>query len=316
MAPAPGIFEKLVMPGPLIGADAEQEKTCKRQEPFAQQSQFGLCLGCHQPIAADRQAKTKHHGRHPEALKAECKHAEHKGRTFDIVRLNRKTFNHSFANFTLTGSHKRASSDGCHVKNTKYRETPGCCVDRHRSIDPHKGRLGEECEGCPGEEAWRRVKTFDHGKTRFALVGQLGAACKSCHKEMDWRHAVACDHDLTRSPLIRLHAAACEAWHRTPSSKDASRACASCHKQGHHTGRATCHNPNGWSSRRFYHDSESGHLLTIAHRALVRHACHRASAAAKISVSSPCYGQEDVHDGAFGRACEKYHTTPSLSGKD
>ena len=70
---------------------------------------------------------------------SECKacHTEHKGRTFDIVQLNRDTFNHAFANFTLTGSHKRAGCDGCHVKNTKYRETPGRCFDCHTSIDPH-----------------------------------------------------------------------------------------------------------------------------------------------------------------------------------
>src|SRR6185295_12202857 len=70
MARAQGIFEKLVMPGPLIGAHAELEKTCKScHEPFAQQSQSGLCMACHKPIAADRQAKRNYHGRHPEALK-------------------------------------------------------------------------------------------------------------------------------------------------------------------------------------------------------------------------------------------------------
>jgi predicted CXXCH cytochrome family protein len=106
MARAQGIFEKLVMPGPLIGAHAELEKTCKScHEPFAQQSQSGLCMACHKPIAADRQAKRNYHGRHPEVLKGECKscHTEHKGRTFDLVQLNRETFNHAFANFTLTG---------------------------------------------------------------------------------------------------------------------------------------------------------------------------------------------------------------------
>jgi Class III cytochrome C family len=149
MALAPGIFEKLVMPGPLLGARAELEKPCKScHAPFAQKSQTGLCLACHKPIAADRQAKRNYHGRHPEALASECEpcHTEHKGRTFDIVQLNRGTFNHAFANFTLKGSHKRASCDGCHVKNKKYRETPRRCFDRHRSIDPHTGRWGKSAK--------------------------------------------------------------------------------------------------------------------------------------------------------------------------
>jgi len=427
MARAQGIFEKLVMPGPLIGAHAELEKTCKScHAPFAQKSQSGLCLACHKPIAADRQAKRNYHGRQPEALASECKacHTEHKGRTFDIVQLNRETFNHAFANFTLTGSHKRASCDGCHVKNTKYRETPGRCFDCHRSIDPHKGRLGEKCDGCHGEEAWRRVKPFDHSKTRFALLaahkqvacgkchageryqglattcsschglqdkhagrngntceschtptkwaavtfdhnkatrfplrgahaklacerchsgeprrdklattcagchrkddphkGQLGAACETCHKETGWRQAVTFDHDLTRFPLIGLHAAvACEACHRTPSFKEASRACAGCHTDAHHAGRlgpncATCHNPNGWSRWRFDHDKQTRYPLTGAHRALQCHGCHTTRAVVKVSAPDTCYachGKNDVHDGAFGRACEKCHTTVSF----
>ena len=151
--------------------------------------------------------------------------------------------------------------------------------------------------------------------------GQLGAACESCHKETGWRQAVTFDHDLARFPLIGLHAAVpCEACHRTPSFKDASRACASCHKDVHHAGRlgpncATCHNPNGWSRWRFDHDKQTPYPLTGAHRALQCHACHKLSTVAKVTAPSTCHachGQNDVHDGAFGRACEKCHTTVSF----
>jgi Cytochrome c3 len=135
MARAPGMFEKLVLPGPLIGAHAKLEKTCKScHEPFQQKSQTGLCFACHRPIAADRRARRNFHGRRPEALKRECKtcHTEHKGRTFDIVQLNREPFNHAFTNFSLAGSHKRASCDGCHAKTTNYRETPGAALTATR----------------------------------------------------------------------------------------------------------------------------------------------------------------------------------------
>ena len=345
-------------------------------------------------------------------------------RTWGSDELNRETFNHAFTNLALTGTHKRASCDGCHAKNTKYRETPGRCFDCPRSSDPHKGQLGEKCEGCHSEESWRRVKSFDHSKTKFPLVvarkqvactkchageryagltttcvschslqdkhagsngsncetchapskwttvsfdhnkatrfalrgghaklacerchtsntrrdrlatdcvachrkndphkGQLGAACDQCHKETGWRQAVAFDHDLTRLPLIGLHAAVpCEQCHRSPSFKDASRACASCHKDVHHAGRlgtncASCHNPNGWSRWRFDHDQQIRYPLTGAHRALTCHACHKTTAVAKASaptVCHACHSQDDRHNGAFGRACEKCHTTVSF----
>ena len=64
----------------------------------------------------------------------------------------------------------------------KFRETAGRCFDCHKTNDPHKGRLGETCEGCHSEETWRRVKPFDHSKTKFSLVGAHGeVACANCH---------------------------------------------------------------------------------------------------------------------------------------
>jgi hypothetical protein len=116
------------------------------------------------------------------------------------------------------------------------------------------------------------------------------------------------------------HAAVpCEACHRTPSFKDASRACASCHRDLHHAGRlgpncATWHNPNGRWRWRFDHDKQSPY--PGAQRALQCHACHKAGTLAKVSAPSTrcaCHGRDDdVHDGTVGRACEKCHTTVSF----
>jgi len=55
--------------------------------------------------------------------------------------------------------------------------------------------------------------------------------------------------------------------------------------------------------------------LTGAHRALQCHGCHTSRAVEKVSAPDTCYachGKDDVHDGAFGRACEKCHTTVSF----
>jgi hypothetical protein len=180
----------------------------------------------------------------------------------------------------LRGAHAKLACERCHTSDARRRD-----------------RLATNCAAC----------------NRKDDPGQRGTDCESFHKE-----AVTFDHDLTR---FFLHAAVpCEACHCTPSFKDASRACASCHKDVRHAGRlgpncATCHNPNGWSRWRFDHDKQIPYPLTGAHRALQCHARHKTSTVAKVSAPSrfcACHGQNDVHEGAFGRTCEKCHTTVSF----
>ena len=332
------------MPGPLVEGHAKLEKDCANcHESFVKGGQTKLCLECHKPIANDLAAKKGMHGRRPDVVGRECRscHSDHKGRTADIVQLDRQVFNHTFTNFELKGSHTRVACDGCHAATKKFRDAPGRCFDCHKKNDPHKGGLGEACDGCHTEDAWRKVKAFDHSKTKFALTGahakvacaachagerykglattcischqiqdvhagrhgakceschgtqawkpvrfdhakntrfplrgshatlkceachmgdvyrdklamtcvschkkndphkgQLGTRCEQCHNETGWRQKVTFDHDITRFPLIGLHAAvACEDCHRTPSFKDAPRACSGCHKDTHHEGR-------------------------------------------------------------------------------
>ena len=143
VAHSQGLFERLVMPGPLIEGHAKLEQDCNNcHEPFVRQSQTRLCLACHKMIASDRQNRQGFHGHHPEASKAECRvcHTDHKGRPFDIVQLNREIFNHAFTNFALKGAHKRASCEGCHVTSVKYREAPGRCFDCHTRAYERKKR--------------------------------------------------------------------------------------------------------------------------------------------------------------------------------
>lgn len=427
VARAQNVFERMVMPGPLVEGHAKLEKDCANcHEPFARAGQTRLCLACHKQVAADREQSRGFHGRRPEAAKGECRtcHTDHKGRGTDIVQLDRQTLNHAFTDFELKGAHKSARCEGCHLPTVKFRDAPGRCIDCHKKTDPHKGRLGEKCDGCHSEETWRRVKAFDHSKTRFALSGahekvacatchvgerykdlpvacsschaiqdahrgrygtkcdtchtprtwtavhfnhakstkfpllgahakakcdtchkgdlyrdkltatcigchkkddphggQLGTRCAQCHNENGWRQKVSFDHDLTRFPLVGLHAAVpCEACHRTPSFKDAPRACANCHKDDHHAGRlgpqcAQCHNPNSWARWRFDHDRQTRFQLGGAHKGLQCHACHQERIVSRITLNSTCYGchaTDDAHQGSFGRSCEKCHSTTSF----
>ncbi len=288
VAHSQGIFERLVMPGPLVEGHAHLEKDCNScHEPFSRQSQTRLCLACHKAVAADRRGQVGFHGRHPEASKAECKtcHTEHKGRTFDIVQLNRETFNHAFTDFALLGSHKWAGCDGCHAKNVRFSETPGRCFDCHKSQDRHKGRLGEKCDGCHSEETWSRVKPFDHDKTRFSLVG--------AHRDV-----------------------ACARCHAGERYKDLARTCISCHRlQDKHAGSRgdrcdKCHAPTKWAAISFNHDKATKFPLRGGHANLACQRCHTGDLYRdKLSMACvSCHRKDDPHKGQLGSDCRRCHS--------
>src|SRR5262249_29985392 len=198
---------------------AKLEKDCGNcHEPFARKSQTRLCLACHKEITADRLARKRFHGRQPDAAKLECTHchSDHKGRDADIVQLDRETFNHAFTNFDLRASHMTVLCSGCHAQTLKFRDTPGHCSDCHKTNDPHKGRLGEICENCHGEATWRRVKPYDHDKTKFPLrSAHRTVACSACHGGERYKGVGTACLDCHRIQDVHggRYGAKCETWH-------------------------------------------------------------------------------------------------------
>ena len=287
IAQSQGLFEKLVMPGPLIAGHEHLEKDCGScHAPFSRESQTRLCLACHRAVADDRQMQRGFHGRHPEASKSECRvcHSEHKGRTYDAVQLNGETFNHMFTNFALVGSHKRASCGSCHAKSGKYRESARRCFDCHKSNDPHKGRLGASCEGCHTEEVWRQVKPFDHGKTSFPLIGaHRNVACATCH--IGERY------------------------------KGLATTCRSCHSlQDKHAGKygarcETCHTPKAWTAITFNHDKATKFPLRGGHAKIACERCHTGDLYRdKLAMTCvSCHRKDDPHQGQMGSNCGQCH---------
>lgn len=191
--------------------------------------------------------------------------------------------------FPLRGAHRDSKCESCHLDNI------------------YTVKLSKSCNGCHGKQ--------DPHK------GSLGAECAKCHNESSWHTRVAFDHDLTRFPLIGLHAAVgCTACHQTKAYKEAPHACQDCHSDNHHRGRlgslcSRCHTPNGWDRWLFDHARDARFELTGAHRTLTCHACHKASAAQRVTAPKACiacHSKDDIHHGAFGTSCESCHTTESF----
>jgi hypothetical protein len=284
------VFEQLVMPGPVIAGHAKLEKECGDcHAPFSRGSQTQLCLACHKDTAADRRTAKRFHGRQPDAAKQECVkcHTDHIGRDADINQLDRETFDHAFTNFQLREAHKAVQCGGCHVKTVKFRDTPGRCFDCHKTIDPHKGRLGETCEDCHGETAWARVKPFDHDKTKFRLQG--------AHRTV-----------------------VCAACHVGERYKGVGTGCTDCHQiQDVHGGRyggrcEKCHDQDKWKTIHFDHDKDTkfpNFPLRGAHVKVKCDTCHTGDLFHdKLATTCvACHRKDDQHKGQLGTRCERCH---------
>lgn len=287
VASAQTLFEKLVMPGPLIEGHAKWENECEKcHEAFSRQGQSALCLNCHKDVSSDRSSKKGFHGRDPSAANRDCKHChtDHKGRAAQIAPLDKETFNHELTNFKLGGVHASARCEGCHAPAVKYRKASGRCIDCHKSNDAHKGRLGEDCQKCHTEQSWREAKLFDHAKTKFPLVGShKSAPCASCHAGERYR-----DIGLT---------------------------CVSCHKpQDKHSGRygekcETCHSSTKWTEVRFNHDKSTKFPLRGKHIEVKCDTCHTGSLYRdKLSTAcASCHQKNDPHKGQLGTRCGSCH---------
>jgi hypothetical protein len=280
-------LEQLVMPGPVIEGHAEFETECSKcHASFERGAQDSLCLDCHEDVAGDVSNKRGFHGQELAARPQLCQncHAEHNGRAADVIRMNVELFDHALTDFPLHGKHVGLACAGCHAADVKFRDAPGRCFDCHEDDQPHMGRLGEDCDSCHVEDAWRTV-TFDHDSTDFALTGK--------HKET-----------------------LCAQCHVGEVYENLATTCVSCHARddAHRGTRGTecgdCHDTASWKAEAFDHMKKTGFALRGAHSDLLCAACHLEDMARpeppKTCVG--CHSFDDKHGGRNGTECDRCHT--------
>jgi hypothetical protein len=291
LGPAPAVavdVQTLVMPGPVIQGHADVEDDCgKCHAAFDRAAQRGLCLDCHDEIAADLQAREGFHGRSPAVGEAQCRscHTDHEGRDADVIGLNPATFDHALTDHPLRGAHVGVACQSCHAPRQDFRDAPGDCAACHREDDPHQGRLGERCADCHGESAWADAR-FDHSKTAFPLEG--------AHREVT-----------------------CNLCHPAEQYEGTAKDCRSCHVLDDvHRGRfgarcETCHTAEAWKTVAFDHDRDTDYPLTGRHREAACQACHTGVLHQEDLATDcwSCHRADDEHRGRRGRDCGACHAT-------
>ena len=285
------IFEKMLMPGPLVQGHAEFEQNCDAcHTSFAKDSQTALCLDCHELVAQDLDDSVGFHGKDPRVGGKDCVdcHTEHEGRNGVISPLTNSSFRHEFTDFPLEGSHRVTACVECHEKDKPRREAEGECVACHLENDAHDGTLGEDCAQCHSPESWKE-NTFNHAETtEFPLEGGHGqVSCVACHG-------------------AAVH-------------KDTPSECVSCHVQDDtHSGVngnecQGCHVPEKWDVVRFDHTTDGKWELLGKHREVACELCHT------VTLTEPklettcvsCHGSDDAHQGKNGAECQECHNNES-----
>jgi hypothetical protein len=282
-----GIFERLVMPGPLIADHAEYESECNScHENFSRGSQRSLCLDCHTEIAADFESRSGFHGLSADVGERECAgcHTDHEGRDADVLGLVEESFDHDLTNFPLHDSHVEAECQDCHTEDAAFHAAETECVSCHLEDDQHMGNLGEVCSDCHRETEWSDA-FYDHEvASGFALTGSHDSlTCVSCHVE--------------------------EVYVETPTE------CVGCHlEDDSHMGLngpecQDCHTTINWEESTFDHFETTAFSLVDSHAGLVCESCHEGNKF-EVETSNECVGchlEDDSHEGINGTECADCH---------
>ena len=255
------------------------------------------CAACHTGrtfLNAKPTCSSCHADAHKGQLGTTCQRCHSTAVPFKSARAS---FDHGSTKFPLTGAHRTAACQSCHVApagggapvfaGLKFSSCESC----HKS--PHPAQMtANGCTSCHTTTTWS-TKKFDHSATSFPLVGKHAAvACSSCHKGS------------------------------TARTKPAAATCATCHADPHkgefRQDCRACHDESGFSGARFDHAS-TRFALRDAHAAAKCEACHttihRGVPAAKAMVDfrgpqtacASCHA--DPHRAAFGGTCESCHST-------
>src|ERR1700687_4005337 len=201
--------------------------TCTQCHSGAQQISADKCISCHAELKPQLSKGSGFHGRIPETDRS-CQscHHEHQGRDFHLIEWvpSKKGFPHQKVGFPLLGKHAQVDCQQCHTAPRTFLGLSTRCNACH--FDEHRGQLGDQCQTCHREQAWKPAPGFDHRDTDFVLTGRhTRVACKACHPSQEDRASSA----KSFLSFEKLPHQSCQDCHRDPHEGKFGAACTSCH---------------------------------------------------------------------------------------
>jgi len=306
-----------ISPGDLskVHAYLEGVSNCTKCHDVGNKVTREKCLFCHNDIRQNIAAKKGYHAS-ADVNGKECVvcHNEHHGRNFQIIRFDKKTFDHRKTGFDLKGAHAKQECKACHkpefisdarlkTKPTTYLGLKQECLSCH--ADYHQGKLSSKCTNCHGFDSFKNATGFDHSKTHFPLLGQhKNVKCIDCHKT----------EIINGKPVQKfkgLQFENCTACHEDVHNNKFGQNCKKCHTE------ESFHFNKGMKV--FDHDKTNFKLLG-EHKLVECKLCHKTSLTAPLKHDrcTDChadYHKKDFAKNGISPDCNQCHTnngfTPS-----
>ena len=284
----------LISPGPLASAHAKYDGilSCTKCHRLGGGVPDRLCLDCHDKLDERIKAGRGMHVKYKDPC-AKC-HSDHKGRSYKMIILEEKKFDHDKTEYKLVDKHQKVECAKCHKKQGEFIGAPKTCVGCHK--DEHKKQLDQDCSKCHNIKDWKDITRFDHDRDSvYALTWKhKEVKCAKCHAQGKWK------------PIEH-------------------KKCDACHKDVHKAqfkGQLcdACHTTKDWKADKFKHvpPEYKGYALDGKHLTTPCDKCHVKGAYKPIK-SATCDGpgcHPNPHKKQFeGKKCDACHVTAGW-GKD
>lgn len=225
-----------ISPGKLTQAHSHLEgiSNCTACHDLGAQVSEKKCLECHKALQVRiTQKKGYHSSKEIKGKSCISCHSEHHGVNFQMIRFDKKTFNHSLTGYELKGKHKINDCAQCHqpqhisdpkLKANKqtYLGLNPSCTSCHE--DYHQKTLSNDCVSCHGFETFSPASQFNHQKTNYPLTGaHLTVDCASCHKKITFQ-------GKPFQQFADVPHQNCNACHKDPHKGEFGKDCKACHQ--------------------------------------------------------------------------------------
>lgn len=226
-----------ISPGPLYSGHAKLEgiDNCTKCHTVGKLLSNDKCLACHKEIAARVRQRIGYHPTVSSKPCTEC-HLDHFGQTYQIIRFDTSSFNHSIVEFALQGKHKTTCCRQCHSlqnivaqdvkilpvsqKETTFLGLSTTCESCHEDI--HKGQFTQACSSCHSTVHWKPADSFNHDRTSYPLTGKhKDVNCYQCHNEK------LADNKTVK--FTHMQFSSCVNCHKDPHNGQFKQPCSSCH---------------------------------------------------------------------------------------
>ena len=310
-------------PGKLAKSHSNLEglSNCTKCHTIGSKVDNQKCLTCHKDLNARVSANKGFHV--SSAVKNKqcitC-HSEHHGLNFDMLRFDKKTFNHNLTGYELKGAHKTKvkSCEECHkasnIVSPTLRKNPKTflgldtkCLTCHE--DYHQKTLSNDCASCHDFNDFKPASLFNHAKADFPLLGaHKKVDCNECHKS-----EIRNGKEFVKYKDVSFNN--CNSCHKDPHKGDYGTNCKSCHTEESFSRVSPSSN---------FNHSVTGFDLEGKHKQLNCKKCHDKTVGnsgtfkefEKVKDIKCLTCHEDIHKGRLGTDCKSCHNQNSFLVKN